>query len=79
MKEVIERTDMKRHQKAEERDCCKNSSTTFFSRTATHAMVYTATQNVAAPTEIGKGAKAMSLETSPANDDDDDYQCDNAI
>ena len=83
MKEVIERTDVKRHQKAEERDCRKNSSTTFFSRTGTCAMVYTATQDVAAPPEIDKGAQAMSLETSPANDDDedddDDYECDDAI
>ena len=83
VKEVIERTDVKRHQKAEERDCRKNSSTTFFSRTGTCAMVYTATQDVAAPPEIDKGAQAMSLETSPANDDDedddDDYECDDAI
>ena len=46
-------------------------------------MVYTATQDVAAPPEIDKGAQAMSLETSPANDDDedddDDYECDDAI
>ena len=60
VKEVIERTDVKRHQKAEERDCRKNSSTTFFSRTATCAMVYTATQVVAAPPEIDKGAQAVS-------------------
>ena len=31
VKEVIERTDVKRHQKAEEGDCLKNCSTTFFS------------------------------------------------
>ena len=84
VKEVIERTDVKRHQKAEERDCRKNSSTTFFSRTGTCPMVYTATQDVAAPPEIDKGAQAMSLETSPAtdddeDDDDDDYECDDAI
>ena len=83
MKEVIERTDVKRHQKAEEGDYLKNCSTTFFSRTATCAMVCTATQDVAAPPEIDKGAPAMSLGTSPANDDDedddDDYQCDDAI
>ena len=55
----------------------------FFSRTATCAMVCTAKQDVAAPPEIDKGAPAMSLETSPANDDDedddDDYECDDAI
>ena len=83
MKEVIERTGVKRHQKAEEGDCLKNCSTAFFSRTATCAMVCTATQDVAAPPEIDKGAPAMSLETSPANDDDedddDDYECDDAI
>ena len=80
VKEVIERTDVKCHQKAEERDCRKNCSTVFFSRTATCAMVYTATQDVAAPPEIDKGAQAMSLETSLANDDDDDdYECDDAI
>lgn len=56
MKEVIERTDVKGHQKAEERDCRKNSSTTFFSKTATRGMVYTATSDVATPTEIDKGA-----------------------
>ena len=78
MKEVIERTDVKRHQKAEEGDCLKNCSITFFSRTATCAMVCTATQDVAAPPEIDKGAPAISLETSPANDDDD-YECDDAI
>ena len=81
MKEVIERTDVKRHQKAEEGDCVKNCSTAFFSRTATCAMVCTATQDVAAPPEIDKGAPA--LETLPANDDDedddDDYECDDAI
>ena len=71
VKEVIERTDVKGHQKAEERDCRKNSSTTFFSKTETRGMVYTATPDVAAPPEIDKGAQAMSLETSPANDDDD--------
>ena len=71
MKEVIERTDVKGHQKAEERDCRKNNSTTFFSKTATRGMVYTATPDVAAPPEIDEGAKAMPLETSPANDDDD--------
>ena len=46
-------------------------------------MVCTTKQDVAAPPEIDKGAPAMSLETSPANDDDedddDDYECDDAI
>ena len=56
LKEVSERADAKRHQKDEERDYRKKSSTTFFSRTAAHAMVYTATEDVAAPPEIDKGA-----------------------
>lgn len=83
MKEVIERTYVKRHQKVEERDCRKNSSTAFFSRTTTCAMVYTQPHRTLQHHQIDKGAQVMSLKTSPANDDaeddDDDYECDDVI